>query len=226
MTATPEPGTSPNEFTVETDAVAADVVSPAEPRGLVILAHGAGSDRSSVVLRTVGAALVEHGLAVARIDLPYRRLRPKGPPSPSKAAADRDGIRDAVAALRDTAPGPLIVGGHSYGGRQASMVAAEDHGLFDGLLLTSYPLHPPGRPERARTKHLPRITVPTLIVHGRSDAFGTSAEFDEAVGLFGGQVRLLEVDKADHSLKPERSGVGELTATAVDDWLLPLVARS
>lgn len=214
-----------NEFTVETATVAADVTCPDEPRGLVILAHGAGADRRAAILRAVGGALAARGLAVARIDLPYRQDRPKGPPSPSKAARDRDGIREAVAELRSAAPGPLIVGGHSYGGRQASMVAAEDPDLFDGLLLTSYPLHPPGKPDRMRTDHLPAITVPTLIVHGRSDAFGTSQEFAEAMDLFGGPVRVLEVERADHSLKPDRSGVADLTADAVDAWLLPSAAE-
>lgn len=208
--------------TVRADGVVADLDRPAgTSRGLVILAHGAGSDRESVLLRTLSAALTARGLTVARIDLPYRQQRPKGPPAPSTAAADRAGIAAAIAVLRPlAAEGPLIVGGQSYGGRQASMLLAGDAGAADGLLLTSYPLHPPGRPERQRTEHLPGITVPTLIVHGRSDAFATSAEIAAAAGLFTGPVRVLEVDKADHGLKPERSGVGELTAGAVADFFL------
>lgn len=216
---------SDEQFTVENAAVAADVWCPPDPRGLIVLAHGAGSNRDSAILRALAAALVGRDLAVARIDLPYRRDRPKGPPAPSKAARDRDGIRAAAAELRGVAQGPIIVGGHSYGGRQASMVAAEDPALFDGLLLTSYPLHPPGKPEKSRTEHLPDITAPTLIVHGRSDAFGSSEEFAHALALFTAPVRLLEIEKADHSLRPDRSGVGELTADAVAEWLLPLAAE-
>ncbi|MGB6038716.1 MAG: alpha/beta fold hydrolase [Gordonia sp. (in: high G+C Gram-positive bacteria)] len=210
--------------TIETDLVAADLARPDDAIALVILAHGAGSNRDAVILRTMSDVLLARGVAVARIDLPYRQDRPKGPPSPSKAARDRDGIRAAINALAPLVDGPLIIGGHSYGGRQASMVVAEGTDGVDGLLLTSYPLHPPGKPERARTEHLPDITIPTLIVHGRSDAFGTSAEFTDAVELFGGPVRLLEIDRADHSLKPDRSGVGDLTADAVVDWLLPTIA--
>ncbi|MCF8611437.1 alpha/beta fold hydrolase [Gordonia sp. HY285] len=212
-----------NATTVTAGSVAADLDSPDDPSGLIVLAHGAGSDRRSVLLRTLSDALVDRGLAVARIDLPYRQLRPKGPPSPSKAALDRDGIRSAVALLREkvAVDGPVIVGGQSYGGRQASMAVADDPGLADGLLLTSYPLHPPGKPDKARTAHLPRITVPTLVVHGRSDAFGTSDEFAAVLPAFGGPTRLIEIEKADHSLKPERSGVGPTTADAVDGWLLP-----
>lgn len=209
----------PRTDTVLADGVAAELAFPAArtaPRGLVVLAHGAGSDRGSVLLRTLSEALVRRGFAVARIDLPYRQQRPKGPPTPSRAAADRDGIRAAVAALRPRAPeGPLIVGGQSYGGRQASMVVAEDPDFADGLLLTSYPLHPPGKPAKLRTEHLPQITTPTLIIHGRSDAFATSDEITSAATLFAGPVEVVEVAKADHGLKPERSGVGELTAEAV-----------
>ncbi|WOC13540.1 alpha/beta hydrolase family protein [Gordonia sp. MP11Mi] len=212
-----------NATTVTAGSVVADLDSPDDPVGLIVLAHGAGSDRQSVLLRVLGDALVDRGFAVARIDLPYRQLRPKGPPSPSKAAADRDGIAAAAALLRQKVggDGPVIVGGQSYGGRQASMAAADDPRIADGLLLTSYPLHPPGKPEKVRTEHLPRITVPTLIVHGRSDAFGTSDEFAAVLPTFGGPVRLVEIEKADHSLKPDRSGVGPTAADAVDDWLLP-----
>ncbi|MFT3715620.1 MAG: alpha/beta fold hydrolase [Gordonia sp. (in: high G+C Gram-positive bacteria)] len=214
--------------TVRAEGVVADVDHPeGAARGLVILAHGAGSDRESVLLTTLSASLTGIGLVVARIDLPYRQQRPKGPPSPSKAPADRDGIRKAVAALRHRAgSGPVIVGGQSYGGRQASMVVADDPGLADGLLLTSYPLHPPGKPEKQRTEHLPDITTPTVIIHGRSDAFATSDEMAAAARLFAGPVHVVEVDKADHSLKPGKSDVGELTAAAVEKYLLSTGSRS
>ncbi|GAA3956780.1 alpha/beta family hydrolase [Gordonia caeni] len=211
-----------SDIGVDRDGVVAEVSRPGgSSRALVILAHGAGSDRNSVLLRTLSEALVARGITVARIDLPYRQQRPKGPPSPSKAPADREGIRAAVAVLRPLAPeGPLIIGGQSYGGRQASMAVAEDPDLADGLLLTSYPLHPPGKPDRLRTEHLPDIGVPTLIVHGRSDSFATSDELSAAAALVAGRVEIVEVDKADHGLKPERSGVGELTAAAVDEFFL------
>lgn len=207
---------------VRTRDVVADLDRPASTsRGLAILAHGAGSDRDSVLLQTLSAALVARGLTVARIDLPYRQRRPKGPPSPSKAAADRDGIRAAIAAIAPLAPeGPLIIGGQSYGGRQASMVVAGDAALADGLLLTSYPLHPPGKPDKQRIEHLPDITVPTLIIHGRSDAFATSTEIAAAAELFAGPVEIVDIEKADHGLKPQRSGVGELTAAAVETFFL------
>ena len=208
--------------TVLADDLVADVDIPESvPRGLVILAHGAGSDRESVLLKTLSESLTGIGLVVARIDLPYRQQRPKGPPSPSKSPADREGIVKAVAALRHFAgDGTVIVGGQSYGGRQASMVAADDPTICDGLLLTSYPLHPPGKPEKLRTEHLPGLTTPPVIIHGRSDSFGTSDEIAAAAKLFSGPVHVVEVDKADHSLKPGKSEVGPLTAAAVEEYLL------
>lgn len=217
-----EPATGVSPVGVNAVGVRAELDRPrGASRGLVILAHGAGSDRESLLLRTLSAALTDRGLTVARIDLPYRQQRPKGPPSPSKAAVDRDGIRAAIAALRPLAPdGPLLVGGQSYGGRQASMVLAEEPDLADGLLLTSYPLHPPGKPEKQRIEHLPAITTPTLIVHGSSDAFATAEEIAAAAELFSGPVQVVEVAKADHGLKPERSDVGELTADAAERFFL------
>ncbi|GAC57195.1 hypothetical protein GOHSU_16_01530 [Gordonia hirsuta DSM 44140 = NBRC 16056] len=208
---------------IRADGVVAQLDRPAvgASRALVLLAHGAGSDRNSVLLRTLSAGMTARGLTVARIDLPYRQQRPTGPPSPSKADADRAGIAAAIAVLAPLAPGgPLIVGGQSYGGRQASMLLAQDPGLADGLLLTSYPLHPPGKPEKLRVAHLGQVVTPTLIIHGRSDAFATVDEIAEAATLFAGPVEVIHIDRADHGLRPERSGVGALTAAAVDEFFL------
>ncbi|MCS3879782.1 putative alpha/beta-hydrolase family hydrolase [Gordonia amarae] len=193
-------------------------------RGVVVLAHGAGGNRDAAILRAYAEELCSRGAFVARIDLPYRQQRPKGPPSPSKAAADRDGMREACEKFRGESDGPLIVGGHSYGGRQASMLVADDPDIADGLLLSSYPLHPPGKPERMRTEHLPNIIVPTLIVHGTRDPFATSDELAEAVALFTAPVEVVEV-AAPHDLKPDKTGVAALTADAADTFLLLLHDR-
>jgi uncharacterized protein len=192
------------------------------PRGtavaVVVLAHGAGGNHNSPMLRAVAELLSERDVAVARIDLPYRQKRPKGPPSPSGAAADRAGIVAASAAFRGESDGALIIGGHSYGGRQASMAVAEDPSIADGLLLTSYPLHPPGKPDRLRTEHLPSITRPVLVVHGASDPFGTTDELSAALDLIPAPTRLIDLPKVGHDLKPDRSGAPRLAADAVFDF--------
>src|SRR5688500_6220673 len=118
---------------------------PASPaRDGLVLTHGAGGNCGAPLLVALGDAFAAAGVTVLRCDLPYRQARPKGPPFPSGAARDRDGLRQAVRELRWILPGRVFVGGQSYGGRQASMLAADEPGLADGLLLLSYPLHPPG----------------------------------------------------------------------------------
>ena len=174
---------------------------PSAPTGDgVVLAHGAGANRESPVLRAVATAFAAQGIAALRIDLPFRQARPKGPPSPAWAERDREGLRRALAALARRCPGRLVLGGHSYGGRQASMLLADAPGLAQGLLLLAYPLHPPGRPERRRTEHLITLRTPTVFVHGTRDPFGFIDELDEARGMMPGPTRLLAVRDAGHDL--------------------------
>src|SRR3954447_17853797 len=115
--------------------------SGAAERGLV-LTHGAGGNCRAPLLVAAAEAFSAAGLAVLRCDLPFRQRRPSGPPSPAGAAADRAGLREAVAALRSVVPGKVYLGGQSYGGRQATLLAAEEPALVSALLLFSYPLHP------------------------------------------------------------------------------------
>ena len=160
----------------------------------VVLAHGAGSNCEAPLLVSVATALSTMGVTTLRIDLPYRQLRPQGPPVSGSAPRDRAGLRTAINALRRLVTGPFYVGGHSYGGRQASMLLAAEPALASGLLLQSYPLHPPGRPDALRTEHLPRLRVPTLFVHGRTDPFATPAELESARALIPAPTRLLSID--------------------------------
>ena len=203
----------------ERDGVRATLYRPlgTDPAAVAVLAHGAGGNRDSSIMVALGTELSDRGWLVACIDLPYRQRRPKGPPSPSGAAADRAGIVAAVAAMRQESDAPLILGGQSYGGRQASMVVAEDPALAHGLLCTSYPLHPPGKPERARVDHLPKISRPTVVVHGERDQFATTDEITEAMTLIDAPTRLVEVSGTGHDLRPERTGAASLAADAAED---------
>ena len=149
-------------------------------RGLV-LTHGAGGNCNMPLLVAAANAFAEAGLCVLRCDLPFRQRRPKGPPSPSTAAGDRAGLKIAVEAIRGLVPGPVFLGGQSYGGRQATMLAADEPDIAAGLLLFSYPLHPPGRPDRLRTEHFPRLQVRAVFVQGTADPFGTVAEIRSAL---------------------------------------------
>ena len=170
----------------------------------VVLTHGAGGNCTMPMLVTAATAFCEAGFDVLRCDLPFRQRRPTGPPSPSGAAADREGLRLAVAALRGVGPRRIVLGGQSYGGRQATMLAAEQFELADALLLFSYPLHPPGKPERLRTEHFPRLATPCVFVQGTADPFGTPAELRAAFGLIPAPHELLVIDGAGHDLKRGR----------------------
>lgn len=91
--------------------------------------------------------------------------------------------------------------GQSYGGRQASILAADDPSIADALLLLSYPLHPPEQPSRLRTEHFPRLRTPCVFVHGSKDGFATRRELVEATSLIGGPTRILTIEGAGHDLK-------------------------
>jgi predicted alpha/beta-hydrolase family hydrolase len=182
------------------------------PVGVAVLTHGAGGNRDSPLLQQICDEWARRGWLAVRYNLPYRRRRPTGPPSGS-AATDRAGIVEAITLCRDLADGPLIAGGHSYGGRQTSMVVAAQEVPIDVLTLFSYPVHPPGKPERARTEHLPDITVPTVFTHGTSDPFGTPAEVFDAAALVAGPTTIVEIAGARHDL---RSKTLDVPALAVD----------
>ncbi|QUR66165.1 alpha/beta family hydrolase [Mycobacterium spongiae] len=183
------------------------------PHGVVVLTHGAGGNRESTLLQQVCDEWARRGWLAVRYNLPYRRRRPTGPPSGS-ASTDRAGIVEAIELCRDIADGPLIAGGHSYGGRQTSMVVASGQAPVDVLALFSYPVHPPGKPERRRTEHLPDITVPAVFTHGTSDPFGTLAEVREAAAMTSGPTEVVEVTGARHDLRSKTLDVAVLAIEA------------
>jgi uncharacterized protein len=186
--------------------------APGAPDRGLVLAHGAGGNCTMPLLVTVATAFCDAGVHVLRCDLPFRQRRPTGPPSPSGAAADRDGLRRAVEALCALGPKKIVMGGQSYGGRQATMLAAEQPDLVAGLLLFSYPLHPPGKPERLRTEHFPRLRVPCVFVQGTVDPFGSPAELADAIKLIPALTETITVAGAGHDLKRGRFDLSPVLA--------------
>jgi hypothetical protein len=198
---------------VNLEAIAGVAHEPAgAPTGVVLLTHGAGGSREAPLLGRICDEWARRGWLAIRYNLPYRRRRPKGPPSGS-AAADQAGIIEAIELAHTLSDGPVLAGGHSYGGRMTSMVAAQGADLA-GLTLFSYPLHPPGKPERARTEHLPQITVPTVFTHGTADPFGSIEELTQAAALLGGTSEIVEITGARHDLASKTLDVPALAVDA------------
>jgi uncharacterized protein len=186
----------------------------------LVLTHGAGGNCNAPLLVAAATAFSAAGFYVLRCDLPFRQRRPSGPPSPAGAAADRAGLRAAVAALREVAASAIagrkiILGGQSYGGRQATLLAADEPDLVNGLLLFSYPLHPPGKPERLRTEHFPRLKIPAIFVHGTADPFGSIAELRAAVAIIPALAQVLSIERAGHDLRRGRFDLAAVVAAAL-----------
>ena len=184
-----------------------------KPRGAVVLTHGAGGSRESALLKKICDEWARRGWLAVRYNLPYRRRRPKGPPSGS-AATDQAGVVEAIELVATLANGPVIAGGHSYGGRMTSMVVAEGATRVDALTLFSYPLHPPGKPEKPRTEHLPRIEAPTVFTHGTSDPFGSIDELLVAAALIPASTEVVEITGARHDLGSKTLDVPVLAVDA------------
>ena len=188
-------------------------MSPRRPKpAAVLLFPGAGSSATSPSLVAIEEAL--RPLPVARRDFPYRREGRKAPDRPPKLLACVVEEAGRLAAEAGVAPKRIVLGGRSMGGRICSIAVAE--GLpAAGLALVSYPLHPPGRPDRLRIEHFPTIQVPCLFVSGTRDAFGTPAELEEHTAAIPGDVTHVWIEGKGHDLK----GCDQLVAQAVADWL-------
>jgi uncharacterized protein len=223
---------------------------PACPSGDgLLLTHGAGGNAKMGLLVALAEAFAGAGFTVLRCDLPFRQVRSFGPPRPGDAARDRDGLTNAVAAMRKLTPGRVFLGGQSYGGRQASMLLAEQQQneifatelhrgtatevrksardvangkIADGLLLLSYPLHAPSKPDQPRTQHLPNLNVPTLFVSGTGDPFGSIQEIESARQLIPAKTQLLVVEGAGHDLgfkgKTKKEELPRLILASFEDF--------
>ncbi|MER6536907.1 alpha/beta family hydrolase [Streptomyces sp900105755] len=176
----------------------------ARARLVLAVSHGAGGGIEARDLQAIAAVLPEHGVTVALVEQPWRVAGKKLAPAPKTLDVGWRGLWPALAA-----PGPPVVsGGRSAGARVACRTAA-DLGAA-GVLALSFPLHPPGRPEKSRAAELLGAGVPTLVVQGGHDPFGRPAEFPE------GQYGLVEVPGADHGFAvPKRAEIGQERAVTI-----------
>jgi predicted alpha/beta-hydrolase family hydrolase len=183
--------------------------------GALLLFPGAGSSASHPSLVAIEEAVAP--LPVARADFPYRREGRRAPDRAPKLLACVVEEAAALAERAHVAPERIVLGGRSMGGRMCSMAVAD--GLpAAGLVLIAYPLHPPGKPDRLRIEHLPRLAVPCLFVSGTRDPFGSPAELEEHTAVIPGPVTHVWVDGGRHDLK---GADGDLAAI-VSGWLRDL----
>jgi predicted alpha/beta-hydrolase family hydrolase len=184
---------------------------PKDALTTILLGHGAGAPMDSASMNAIAAALAEAGFRVARFEFGYMASRrtEAGRKPPPRAETLIEEYRSAIADLG--APGPLVIGGKSMGGRVASMLAAElfAAGRIVGLLCLGYPFHPPGKPEQLRTKHLAALKTHALICQGTRDIFGSR---EEVSGYsLSKKIEILWLEDGDHDLKP-RKGISGFTA--------------
>lgn len=198
------------------------VASTKKPSGLVLFpGSGSGADHSSLIA-------IEDRLAplpVGRFDFDYRLAGKRAPDRPPKLLARVRSCASEFALEHDTTTAKLVLGGRSMGGRICTMVAA---GVPDvdgeklmpvrGLVLVSYPLHPPGKPDNLRVEHLPRVTVPCLFVHGTKDDFGSPDELQRWTSTIAGPVTHHFVENGRHDLK-NKDGI---IADVIADWISAL----
>lgn len=185
---------------------------PATP-GALLLTPGAGSDRDHPSLLAIEAAVAP--MPVARVDFPYRRAGRKAPDRPEKMVACVVEEATTLATSAGISPKQVVLGGRSMGGRMCSMAVAQ--GLpAAALVLISYPLHPPGRPDRLRTEHFPAIGVPCLFVSGTRDPFAGPGELEAATTRVGGPVTHVWVGGKGHDLKGADARLAEVVATWLD----------
>jgi predicted alpha/beta-hydrolase family hydrolase len=180
----------------------------------LLLAPGAGADRNQATLVALDRVATASGLVAERMDFPYRIAGRKAPDRPAVL------VEAVVSAAKELAGrcDRMVLGGRSMGGRMCSVAVAE--GLpAAGLVLISYPLHPPGQPTKLRTEHFARLEVPCLFVSGTRDAFGSPSELERAAAAILGPVEHRWIEGKDHGLR----GVDDQVGSAVMDWMRSVI---
>jgi predicted alpha/beta-hydrolase family hydrolase len=208
---------SPTRFEVEVGGAPSSGLryEARDPRATLVLAHGAGAPQSHPWMVAMVRTIASEGLDVVTFDFLYTHAKRRVPDRPDVLEATWRAVYAAVQG-QENAPRPLFVGGKSMGGRIATQVAAQG-GFKDlsGIVLLGYPLHPPGRPDKLRTAHLPKVTVPMLFVQGSRDIFGSPTELAPFVDPLPAGGRIFPIEGGDHSLTPPRRG-GESLPTVMD----------
>ena len=175
----------------------------------LVLAHGAGANQKSPFMVQFATALAARGIDTVTFNFLYTEERRRLPDrNDALEACWRAVIERFRGGIQDSGGDKLVIGGKSMGGRIASQVAAVGRDGIAGLVLLGYPLHPPGKPQQLRIRHLPAIRAPMLLVQGERDAFGTPEELRPVIDTLTAPAELHVVEGGDHSFKvPKKLGV-------------------
>jgi predicted alpha/beta-hydrolase family hydrolase len=188
-----------------TTALAYPAAAALPSNATLVLAHGAGAPQQSAFIAGFACGLAERGVDVLTFNFLYTEHKRRVPDRTEKLEVC---YRAAIATAREHFRRPnVFIGGKSMGGRIATHLAAADDADalgINGVVALGYPLHPPGKPQQLRAAHLSRIRVPTLIVQGERDPFGTPAELQPVLETMSAEVTLHVVENGDHSLAPSR----------------------
>jgi predicted alpha/beta-hydrolase family hydrolase len=189
------------------------IVDGPETGPTFVLAHGAGAAMDSRGMTEVASRIAARGVRVVRFEFAYMASRRSGGRRPPPRA---DTLLEEYRAVLAEVGGRPVIGGRSMGGRVASMIAEPlfEAGSVAGLACLSYPWHPPEKPDQPRIDHLTGLRVPTLIVQGTRDPFGSPAE----VAGYGlpSSVELLWLEDGDHDLRPRKAVSGFTHAQHLD----------
>lgn len=191
----------------------------------LILAHGAGAGQSHPFMKAYAGALAASGVDVVTFDFPYVQQGRRVPDPAAVLEAHYRAVIDRTRSKVASAAGALFIGGKSMGGRIATQVAAADSELtLAGVMLLGYPLHPPGRPDKLRDAHLPKVGRPALFVQGSRDTFGTPDELRPVLDCMSPSPTLHVVEGGDHSFKVGKSSSALARQTEVDTEIQRAVA--
>ena len=197
-----------------------------EPRGVLVLAHGAGAGQRHPFMVAMARGLAARGIDVFTFDFPYMA---QGRRAPDRVPVLEAAFREAVDAARAGSRAErLLIGGKSMGGRIATHLGAQGLEGLSGIVVLGYPLHPPGKPDQRREAHLPDIEVPMLIVQSERDPFGTPEEFAPVLGRLKAPVTFHVVPGGDHSLAVrtrKREDVHADVSQVVAEWTAHLAGR-
>ena len=212
----------PLSLAISTGHVTACRYDAERPRSTFILAHGAGAGQAHPFMVRIATSLASQGIDVFTFNFPYADRGKSAPDqAPVLEACYLDVIRDVQARAEGR---PLFIGGKSMGGRIATQIAARETTTgISGIVVLGYPLHPPGKPDVLRVKHLDAIRAPILIVQGTRDAFGSPTELEPYFAPHGPRAKILAIDRGDHSLAVPKTKTGRSQADVyreIDDTIV------